>query len=206
MMCYIRVMTRKSTSVFVIAATLLVAATAAAQGRRAAQSDPDMAELAAYRLNTATLQKVIVATQAFRQALQNDPKYKGFIAAQKELEALQAKEEPTPADEKRIEALEQQIEQMSGGMDRGGDVQTLADMERKITAMPHMPEALAKAGLAPREYAKFTLSLIQAGFLAGMKKAGQLRQAPPGVSMENVQFVIDHEKELAALGAQMTGQ
>jgi hypothetical protein len=199
-------MIRKSTSVFVIAATLLVAADAAAQGRRAAQSDPDMAELAAYRLNTATLQKVIVATQAFGQSLQNDPKYKGFMAAQKELKALQAKEEATPADEKRIEALEQQIEQMSDGMDRGGDAQTLADMERKITAMPHMPEALAKAGLAPREYAKFTLSLIQAGFLAGMKKAGQLKQAPPGVSMENVQFVIDHEKEIADLGAQMAGK
>jgi hypothetical protein len=199
-------MIRKSTSVFVIAATWLVAADAAAQGRRAAQSDPDMAELAAYRLNTATLQKVIVATQAFGQSLQNDPKYKGFMAAQKELKALQAKEEATPADEKRIEALEQQIEQMSDGMDRGGDAQTLADMERKITAMPHMPEALAKAGLAPREYAKFTLSLIQAGFLAGMKKAGQLKQAPPGVSMENVQFVIDHEKEIADLGAQMAGK
>jgi hypothetical protein len=199
-------MTRQSRSVFVIAATLLVAANAAAQARRAAPGDPDMAELVAYRLNTATLQKVIVATQAFGQALQNDPKYRGFMAAQKELKALQAKEEPTPADEKRIEALEQQIEQMSDGMDRGGDAQTLADMERKIAAMPHMPEALAKAGLTPREYAKFTLSLIQAGFLAGMKKAGQLKQAPPGVSMENVQFVIDHETEIAELGAQMAGK
>lgn len=205
-MCYIRSMTRKSTSAFVIAATLLVAANAAAQARRAAQGDPDMAELAAYRLNIATLQKVIVATQAFGQALQNDPKYKGYMAAQKELETLQAKEEPTPVDEKRIEALEQQLEQMSEAIDGGGDAQTLADMERKITAMPHMPEALAKAGLTPREYAKFNLSLIQAGFLAGMKKAGQLRQAPPGVSMENVQFVIDHEKEIAEIGAQMAGK
>jgi hypothetical protein len=140
-------MTHKSKFALVIAVTWLIAAHAAAQSRRPAQSDPDMAELAAYRLNTATLQKVIVATQAFGQALQNDPKYKGYLAAQKELKALQAKEEPTPAEEKRIEALEQQLEQMSDAMDRGGDAQTLADMERKITAMPHMPEALAKAGL-----------------------------------------------------------
>jgi hypothetical protein len=39
-----------------------------------------------------------------------------------------------------------------------------------------------------------------------MKKAGQLKQAPPGVSMENVQFVIDHETEIAELGAQMAGK
>jgi hypothetical protein len=128
------------------------------------------------------------------------------MAAQKELKALQAKDEPTPADEQRMEALERQLEQMSDAIDGGGDAQTLGDMERKITAMPHLPEALGKASLTPREYAKFNLTLLQAGFVAGMKKAGQLRQLPPGVSMENVQFVIDHEKELADLGAQMNGR
>ena len=178
---------------------VLIAASAAAQPRRAPQRDPDLAELAAYRLSTATLQKVILTTQAFGQALESDPKFKDFVASQKELKALQAKQAPTPADEQRMDALEDYLERMSSAMDSGGDAQTLADMERKITAMPHMPDALAKAGLAPREYAKFTLTLIQAGFIAGMKKAGQLRQMPPGVSMENVQFVIDHERELAEL-------
>ena len=205
-MWYIRLMTHKSAFAVAIAATLLLTADTGAQSRRPTQSDPDMAELAAYRLNTATLQKVMVATQAFWQALENDPKYKAFMAAQKELKALQAKDDPTPADETRIEALEQQLEQMSNAMDDGGDAQTLADMERKIAAMPHMPDALARAALAPREYAKFNLTLIQAGFVAGMKKAGQLRQVPPGVSMENVQFVIDHEKEIVELGARMNGK
>ena len=187
MMWYIRTMTRRAGCALATAATLLLAANTAAQSRRVPQSDPDMAELAAYRLNAATLQKVIVATQAFGQALQNDPKYKSFMAAQKELKALQAKDE-------RLRHVRHR-----------GDL-PLADMERKITAMPHMPEALAKAALSPREYAKFNLTLIQAGFVAGMKRAGQLRQVPPGVSMENVQFVIDHEKELAELGAQMNGK
>ena len=199
-------MTGRSTSILAIVVTLLLAANAAAQSWRTAQSDPDVAELAAYRLTTATLQKMIVATHALSQALQSDPKYKTFMAAQKELQALQAKDEPTPADAQRMEALEEQLEQMSDAIDGGGDAQTLADMERKIAAMPHMAEALAKASLSPREYAKFNLTLIQAGFVAGMKKAGQLRQVPPGVSMENVQFVIDHEKELAELGAQMSGK
>jgi hypothetical protein len=198
-------MTGRSTSILALVVTLLLAANAAAQSRRTAQSDPDIAELAAYRLTTATLQKMIVATHALSQALQSDPKYKTFMAAQKELQTLQAKDEPTPADEQRMDALEQQLEEMSNGID-GGDAQTLAEIERKITAMPHMPESLAKAGLSPREYATFNLTVIQAGFVAGMKKAGQLRQVPPGVSMENVQFVIDHEKELAELGAQMSGK
>src|SRR5258706_10379984 len=206
MMWYIRAMTRRFTFALAIAATLLLAATAAAQPRRATQGDPDLTELAAYRLTTATLQRVIVVADAFGQALQSDPKYRSFIAAQKELKALQAKDEPTPADAQRMEALEEQLEQMSDAIDGGGDAQTLADMERKIAAMPHMAEALAKASLSPREYAKFNLTLIQAGFVAGMKKAGQLRQLPRGVSMENVQFVIDHEKELAELGARMNGR
>jgi hypothetical protein len=164
-----------------------------------------MAELAAYRLNTATLQRVVTATRALGQALESDPKYKGYMAAQKELKTLEAKEDPTPAEQQRIEALERQIERMSAGMD-DGEARTLAEMERKIGAMPHMPEALAKAGLSPREYAKFTLAMIQAGFVAGMKRAGQLKQVPPDVSMENVQFVLDHEKEIAELNAQMTGK
>jgi len=206
MVWYIRAMTPRFTFVLAIAATLLLAATAAAQPRRSAQGDPDLTELAAYRLTTATLQRVIVVADAFGQALQNDPKYRSFIAAQKELKALQAKDEPTPAEQQRMEALEEQLEQMSDAIDGGGDAQTLADMERKITAMPHMAEALAKASLSPREYSKFNLTMIQAGFVAGMNKSGQLRQLPPGVSMENVQFVIDHEKELAQLGARMDGR
>src|SRR5438105_3108927 len=146
-MWYIRLMTHKSACAVAIAAMLLLTRNSGAQSRRPTPSDPDMAELAAYRLNTATLQKVLVATQAFGQALESDPKYKTFMAAQKELKALQAKDDPTAADEARIEALEQQLEQMSNAMDDGGDAQTLADMERKIVAMPHMPDALARAGL-----------------------------------------------------------
>lgn len=161
-----------------------------------------MAELAAYRLTTATLQKASTAVQALTRALEADPKFRGLVAAQKELQALQEKDNPTPADERRVAALEQQIDQMSQEMDPG-DAQSLGDMERKLTAMPHMSEALAAAALSPREYAKFTLTMIQAGFVAGMKKAGQLRQLPPGVSMENVQFMIDHEQAIAALTAQM---
>ena len=206
MMWYIRSMRRTSlVSIAAVLVSCLIPSSAAAQPRRPPQNDPDIAELSAYRLTTATLQRVSTAMQTFAKALDSDPKYRGFIAAQKELKTLQEKDAPTPAEERRIEALEQQLEQMSNDLD-AGDAQTLSEMERKIAAVPHMSEALAAAGLSAREYAKFTLTMIQAGFVAGMKKAGQLRQPPPGVSMENVQFVIDHEKEIAALSAQMQGR
>jgi phage shock protein A len=199
-------MSSGSAAGFLVIAAVCFSVGATAQPQRPVPYDPDLAELAAYRLTSATLQKVTIATQAFAQALRSDPQYKDYVAAQDELKALQAKENPTPAEERRIEAIERRIEQMSDAMSGGGDARTLADMERKITAMPHMAEALAKAGLSPREYAKFNLTVIQAGFLADMKMAGQLRQVPPGVSMENVQFVIDHEKEIAALSDQMAGR
>ena len=67
------------------------------------------------------------------------------------------------------------------------------------------PEIIAKAGLSSREYAKFTLAMLQAGMVAAMKKSGTIKTIPPetGVSTENVQFMIDHEKEIAELTRQM---
>jgi hypothetical protein len=78
-------------------------------------------------------------------------------------------------------------------------------MERSIASVPHMSDALAKAGLPPREYAKFSLAMLQAGMVAAMKKSGTIKTIPPesGVSPENVQFMIDHEKEIADLTRQM---
>src|SRR5436190_2934911 len=132
-----------------VAATLLMSAYAGAQMRRPAQPDPDMAELSAYRLNTATLQKAAVAMDTFMAALESDPKYKSYMAAEKELKALERKADRTEADERRIAALEQQLEKPPAGMN-AGDAATLTEMERAIAAMPHMSESLANAGLSPR--------------------------------------------------------
>jgi len=165
-----------------------------------------MAELAAYRLNAATLQKVVVATQAFGAAIQNDPQFKRYAAAEKELKALQAKDEPSEADEKRIEALERELEESKlKSTEHANGSDSLTDMERSIASIPHMSDALAKAGLSTREYAKFNLAMLQAGMVAAMKKSGTIKTIPPetGVSAENVQFMIDHEKELAELTRQM---
>jgi hypothetical protein len=190
-----------------LAAVLFVASVAAAQGTRGkAQDDRDMAELASYRLTVATLQKLVVATQVFGQAMENDPQFKRYTAAEKELKALRAKDEPSEADEKRIAALEQELENSKlTSTEHASGNDSLADMERSITSIPHMSEALAKAGLSPREYAKFSLAMLQAGMVAAMKKAGTIKTIPAdsGVSQENVQFMIDHEKEIADLTRQM---
>ena len=188
-------------------AVLFVAAVASAPGARGkAQSDRDMAELASYKLTTATLQKLVVATQAFGQAIQNDPQFKRYAAAEKELKALQAKDEPSEADEKRIEALEREMESVKlTSTEHANGNDSLGDMEKSIASIPHMSESLAKAGLSPREYAKFSLAMLQAGMVAAMKKSGTIKTIPPdtGVSEENVQFMIDHEKEIADLTRQM---
>ena len=186
---------------------LLAASTAAAQSAgRKAQTDPDTAELAAYRLTTATLQKVVVATQALAQTMQDDPQFKRQAAAEKELKALRAKEEPSDADEERIEALERQIAEAKHAQSSGKhNVETISDMERSIAAVPHMSEALAKAGLSAREFSKFSLVMLQAGMVAAMKKAGAISAIPPEIRVapENIQFMVDHEKEITELTRQM---
>lgn len=199
----------KRTMAVVIALAALTAPAGAQRRTSSAADDADTKEIGAYRLTEPVLQKILVATRAMGDAMQNDPKYREYMTAEKELKALKQKDETTPADDKRIEALEQKIEafeksaESSGG---GGDAQSLADMERKIAAMPHMSDALRTAGLTPREFALFEMCALQAGIVAGMQKSGQtLSQLPAGIQPANVQFMKDHEKQFEALRTAMQG-
>jgi len=92
-------------------------------------------------------------------------------------------------------AAQQQLEAES---DKADDKQSLADMERKLAAMPYMNEALTSAGLSAHEYAIFEWCAFQAAMAAGLEKAGQLPALPAGLQRANVQFMKDHEKEFAA--------
>ncbi|HWK09399.1 MAG TPA: hypothetical protein VNR64_05075, partial [Vicinamibacterales bacterium] len=76
---------------------------------------------------------------------------------------------------------------------------TIDEMAAKIKTFPPLANALSKEGVAPREYAVFTLAVLQAGMAAGMQKAGMLKQLPPGVNSENVKFILDHEAEFKKL-------
>jgi len=202
---------RQSLKIAAICAALLTMFVPAAQpAPLQTRTDPDTVELANYKLSVATLKKVGTAAHAFAQAMQNDPKFKGAIAAGRELETLQNKDPRTPAEDRRIEELQKQVDeaekqmQALAGSDNNDDSATLSDMARKLSAIPHMDEALKSAGLTAHEFALFEASLLQAGMVAGLKKAGNLQQIPPGVPPGNVQFVLDHEAEIQQLQKEMS--
>jgi len=58
--------------------------------------------------------------------------------------------------------------------------------------------ALKEAKLTPREYAKFTISLVGAHLAYNFLKTGALRRVPSGAPTSNVEFVKAHETEVAA--------
>ena len=183
-----------------------------------AQSKADEKELAAYALTMATLNKVVAATRAMSQEMLKDPKYQQLMkledqidAIEKQLEPLQAKDEPSKAEEAKMESLTEQLEKareardqaeesMSAGTPNMNNAQSLDDMERSLAAVPPMARALKSAGLSPREYAKFTLAMLQAGMIHGFSK-GKVDYAklPPGVNPENIKFIDAHKAELDAM-------
>jgi hypothetical protein len=197
---------RLVTTVAVCAA--LTGTASAQRAPQAAREDADMKEVAAYRLTVPVLQKVAAVSQAMADAMAKDPKYKQYIAAKKELDALRKKDEPTEADEQRMQTLEEQIEKMdpSNDMsDKTDSANSLADMERSLARVPHLSDALKQAGLTPREFAKFELCALQAGMIAAFQKSGQTIKLPDGIQPENVQFMKDHEAEFTKINDVMQG-
>src|SRR5688500_8512426 len=75
-----------------------------------AQTDADMKELASYTLTLETLNKVDRAMRAAFVEMKKDPRFAEAAKLEAELKALKKKEEPTEADEKRQEELEQRLE------------------------------------------------------------------------------------------------
>lgn len=194
----------------VVAAIVCVAFTASAGAqRRTARDadDPDMKEVESYRLTVPVLQKVAVATDAMVKAMQNDPKFRGYFAAKKELDALDKKDELSDADQRRKEQLEKQVEQMEQSLNVAADdndVETLSDMERTMAKIPHFADALAAAGLSGREFAKFELSALQASLAVALEKTPGAKR-PAGVLAENVAFVKAHEAEITKINEAMQG-
>ena len=183
-----------------------------------AQSKADEKELASYTLTMATLNKVVAATRAMSKEMLNDPKFQQLkkfddqiASLEKELEALEAKDELSKADEAKLESLTTQIdkareardqaeEAMSAGAPNMSNAQTLDDMERGFAAIAPMARALKSAGLTPREYATFTMAMLQAGMIHGFSQ-GKVDYAklPPGVNPANIKFIEEHKAELDAM-------
>ncbi len=189
-----------------IAFCVLLVSSPVALAQTAAQADADAKEVAAYRLTTDNLKRATAATRGMVEELKKDPKFQQLARLGAEVDALEkaieAKDEPTDAELDKLATLKQQYETLEESMSAGmsmGDSDTLSDMERNVARFPALANSLRAAGMTPREYAKFTMAMITSAMAAGMKKAGLMKELPKEFSAENVEFVLAHEAELAAL-------
>ena len=163
--------------------------------------DADAKEIASYRLTSAALAKVVNVNRAMLIQMQQDPKVQEALKVDKAIEALEAKDELTEAEQKQLDALRERQDQLEDSADNplGGDTKSLGEMEARIKEYPPLMQALQKEGMAPREYAKFWLAFIQAAFVQGFKKSGMLKEIPAEVNPENVKFIEEHAAEIEAM-------
>ena len=191
-----------------IAAALALASTMALPSPADAPQSPtaaDLRELQVYRLTLPKLEQLSRAYIALAKVAQADPRMQSLEKVHHELEALQAKEELTDADERRIEHLESQIaevEENTEGVLDMGDAQSISDVARRIDAHPPFAEAVKSAGLTTREFATLQMALFQAMFAHGFLKAGTIKEVPKDVNPQNVKFLQDHEAEIQKMAKQ----
>ena len=191
---------------------------------RAAQlpglSPADSKELASYRLSMDTAKKVHEAMKSLIVEAKKDPKVQALMKTEAAIDALEKKEELTEAESARLDKLREERDQQKeivektifGGADLGkGD--SLDAIEAEIKKHPMAAAALNDAGVSPREYARFMMSVIMAGLVAGFQKSGVLKDLPKelqGIPPENIKFMHEHgleleqmQKELEALSKGM---
>lgn len=161
-------------------------------------ADADLKELATYTLTLDTLNKVDRAMRAMLVEMKKDPKFQEVQRLQAELDALQKKDERTEAEDQRVDTLEQRIDELENEVSplRMNDAATISDMAAAVQKEPRLAAALQREGLTGREFSKFMLAIFQAGFAAGMQKAGLLKTTPEGTNPANIKWVIEHEAEL----------
>lgn len=82
--------------------------------------------------------------------------------------------------------------------DEEEDAKTIDATAARLDANPQAARALESAGMSSREFVVFSFALLQSGLAAwALEQPGG--NLPPGVSMENVEFVRKHKAELDAL-------
>jgi vacuolar-type H+-ATPase subunit I/STV1 len=186
---------------------LFVAAAASVSGQALT---PDQKELAAYALTMPTVRKVAAVMQRLNDLESKNPKVQELAKVRAEIEALEQKDELTEADEQRLERLREREEVLDEEIDRetgAGDASSIDDIVKRVESQLEARAALAQEGLTAREFAKTFLALLQAAMVKGFSQ-GQVDMAklPAGINPENIKFVEEHEKELAAIQAAMSGQ
>jgi hypothetical protein len=165
-------------------------------------TDPDAKELAAYQLTVPALNKVLQATKNFAEAARNDPRFKKQAALKAEIKKLEQKEEPTEADEARMEQLRGELEKMEQTIFPKDSNQNLTQMAAAMEKEPVFAQALASAGITAREYAKFLFAYMSAGMVAGMMEQGVIKEVPKelatSMNPDNIKFVQAHKAEMQA--------
>ena len=196
-------MTRTLRALLVLVFFATAAGTAAAATQASSQStDPDLKEVSSYRLTMEAINKIDQVTRAMAEELKQDPKMRQRMQIEQELETLNKKEEPTEADQKRIEQLQAQSEQMEKDEPALFDnANSLSEMEAAIQKYPPLANALRKNGMAPREYAKFMMAMMQAAMAYGFQKSGlKVEDAKlTDVQQANIKFIEEHQAELQKL-------
>ena len=188
-------------STFCLLTLVVSLATPAAQAQKPVESD--LRELATYTLSMDTLNKVDRAMRAAMAEMKKDPKFQEVQRLQSELDALKKKDETTEEEDRRIEALGLRIEELESQASplKMDDAATISEMAANIQKEPRLAGPLQREGLTPREFSKFMLAMIQAGFAAGLQKAGLLKTTPEGTNPANIQWVIAHEEALKKMQA-----
>jgi hypothetical protein len=160
--------------------------------------DADLKELSAYTLTIDTLNKVDRAMRGVMVEMKKDAKFQELQRLQGELDALKKKDDTTEEEDRRIETLGLRIEELESEANplRMNDAATISEMAAMIQKEPRLAGALQREGLTPREFSKFMLAMIQAGFAAGMQKAGLLKTTPEGTNPANIKWVLEHEAAL----------
>ena len=173
----------------------------------AQEASADAKTIAAYRLTSDGLRKVINVNRAILQTVLTDPKVQESMKISAEIETLSKKDELSAAEAVRLEQLETRREQLEEAVDNpiGGDVKSLAEMEGRIRKYPPMVQALKTEGMSPREYSIFWMAFLQAALAHGFQKAGMMQQLPPDVSPDNVKFVAEHQAEIEAMQKEFEG-
>ena len=170
----------------------------AAAGQAPKPSDADVKELSSYTLTMDTLNKVDRAMRAVMVEMRKDPKVQEIQRLQTELEALRKKDQTTEEEDRRIETLGLRIEELESEASplKMNDVATISEMAAMIEKEPRMSAALQRESLTPREFSKFMLAMFQAGFAAGLQKAGLVNTTPEGTNPANIKWIIEHEADL----------
>ena len=184
--------------------TLLVAILTAPVVAQANSGNADAREIQAYRLSMAKLNQLNQAMLDWRRQRDADPARVQLLSKKKELATLSEKEEPTAAEQQRMERLAADIEEAERADDEADDDdkdQSLSDLAQRMTADPRIAGALKRANLGAREAATMQLSLFQVAFAVGMLESGSIKEIPKDVNPDNVKFYRANRAAIAALAA-----